>query len=204
VSAYVEGVVAAVYPTDAGVAADAPLQAWLSASRNPDRGNINALPAVTTRAGLTSVLTSLIYRVTAHGIARMAPAANPALTWVSNFPPCLEDSRLPDPNLRMPVGELLSYMPKTKAMGQMISFLMTFGYAPPYIPFIPVAGVGADLPFSGPSAEGCNAALVAFRRSLRAFMTLYFDDANVQTAPANMNFQVTRAQAEQWELNIEL
>ena len=35
-------------------------------------------------------------------------------------------------------------------------------------------------------------------------MTLYFADSNAQTAPANMEFQVTRAQADQWELNIEL
>ena len=201
---YTAGVVAAVYQHDEAVAGDAALQSWFAASRRPDGGNINGLEPITTKAALTDVLTSLVFRITAHGIARMAPAANPALTWVSNFPPCLEDSRLPDPKTPMTAAELLSFMPKTKTIGQMISFLFTFGYAPPYIPFIPLAGVGADLPFSGTAAAGCNAALIEFRQRLRAFMTLYFADANVQTAPARMDFQVTRAQAEQWELNIEL
>lgn len=204
VRSYAAEIVAAVYPDDAAVAGDAALQAWFAASRRSDGGNVTSLPAVTTKAILTDVLTSLIFRITAHGIARTAPSANPALTWVSNFPPCLEDSRLPDPATPMTMVELLAFMPKTKTMGQMINFLMTFGYSPPYIPFIPIAGVDADLPFSGAEGAACNAAVVAFRRRLRIFMTFYFADSNVQTAPARMDFQVTRAQAEQWELNIEL
>lgn len=155
------------------------------------------------RAALTSVLTSLIYRITAHGASRMEEIANPALTFMSNFPACLEDSRIPDPNTSLTTRELLAFLPKTGTMGAMATFLYTFVYSPPYIPFIPVAGVEAELSFRGPAAVACNEALIQYRRDLLAFMQLYAADSNVQNLPAQMNFQVTPAQIHQWELNIE-
>lgn len=88
-------------------------------------------------------------------------------------------------------------------MGAMATFLFTFVYTPPYIPFIPVAGVQADLSFSGPAEVACNNALIQYRRDLQAFMELYAADSNFQNLPAQMNFQVTPAQIHQWELNIE-
>jgi hypothetical protein len=148
-------------------------------------------------------LTSLIYRITAHGASRMEQVANPALTFMSNFPACFEDSRIPDPNSQLTTRELLAFLPKTGTMGAMATFLFTFIYSPPYIPFIPVAGVQAELSFHGPAAGVCNDALIQYRRHLLAFMELYATDSNFQNLPAQMNFQVTPAQIHQWELNIE-
>jgi hypothetical protein len=202
-STYVGSVIAANYPEDRSVIDDAPLQRWIKASGHPFRGNVQGLPAMNSRKALTSVLTSLIYRVTAHGASRMEQAANPALTFMSNFPPCLEDSRIPDPNSFLTTRELLAFMPKTGTMGEMATFLFTFIYSPPYIPFIPLAGIEADLPYRGPAKVACNNALIQYRRDLQAFMEFYAADSNFQNLPAQMNFQVTQAQLHQWELSIE-
>jgi hypothetical protein len=133
----------------------------------------------------------------------MEEIANPALTFMSNFPACLEDSRIPDPDSQLTIRELLAFLPKTGTMGAMATFLFTFVYSPPYIPFIPVAGVEAELPFRGPASAACNHALIQYRRDLLAFMELYAADSNHQNQPAQMNFQVTPAQIHQWELSIE-
>jgi hypothetical protein len=202
-STYVGSVIAANYPDDRSVIDDAPLQRWIKASGHPFRGNVRGLPVMNSRKALTSVLTSLIYRVTAHGASRLEQAANPALTFMSNFPPCLEDSRIPDPNSFLTTRELLAFMPKTGTMGEMATFLFTFIYSPPYIPFIPLAGIEADLPYRGPAKVACNNALIQYRRDLQTFMEFYATDSNFQNLPAQMNFQVTQAQLHQWELSIE-
>jgi lipoxygenase len=202
-STYVSAVISANYPDDQSVANDAALQRWGKASADPAGGNVRGLPAMTTRASLTRVLTSLIFRVTAHGASRMEQIANPAMTFMSNFPACLEDSRIPEPDSSLTTRELLAFLPKTGTMGEMATFLFTFVYSPPYIPFIPVAGVEAELPFRGPGSQACNNALVQYRRDLLAFMEIYAADSNYQNQPAQMNFQVTPAQIHQWELSIE-
>jgi hypothetical protein len=203
-STYVGSVISAKYANDKSVAHDAPLQRWIKASGNPDEGNIRGLPALDSKASLTAVLTSLIYRITAHGASRMEQVANPALTFMSNYPACLEDSRIPDPHSTLTTRELLAFLPKTGTMGVMETFLFTFVYTPPYIPFIPIAGVEAELSFRGPGEAACNTALIQFRRDLQAFMELYAKDSHYQNLPAQMNFQVTPAQIHQWELNIEI
>jgi hypothetical protein len=202
-SRYVGAVISAKYADDKSVADDAPLQRWIKASGDPLEGNVRGLPAMNSRAALTSVLTSLIYRITAHGASRMEEVANPALTFMANFPACFEDSRIPDPHSPLTTRELLAFLPKTGTMGAMATFLYTFVYSPPYIPFIPLAGVEAELSFRGPAADACNDALIQYRRDLLAFMELYATDSNFQNLPAQMNFQVTPAQIHQWELNIE-
>jgi hypothetical protein len=202
-STYVGSVITASYADDNRVAGDGALQRWGKASADPRQGNVRGLPALTTRASLIRVLTSLIFRVTAHGASRMEEIANPALTFMSNFPACLEDSRIPDPDSQLTTRELLAFLPKTGTMGAMATFLFTFVYSPPYIPFIPVAGVEAELPFRGPASAACNNALIQYRRDLLAFMELYAADSNHQNQPAQMNFQVTPAQIHQWELSIE-
>jgi hypothetical protein len=202
-STYVGSVISANYANDSSVAGDAPLQRWIKASGDPLEGNVRGLPAMNSRAALTSVLTSLIYRITSHGASRMEQIANPALTFMGNFPPCLEDSRIPDPNSLLTTRELLAYLPKTGTMGEMATFLFTFVYSPPYVSFIPVAGIQAELSFRGPAEAACNNALIQYRRDLLAFMEFYAADSNHQNLPAVMNFQVTPAQIHQWELNIE-
>jgi len=202
-STYVGATVEAMYPSDHSVARDASLQRWIKTSSEPDEGNVRGLPVMNTRAALTSVLTSLVYRVTAHGSSRMEPVANPALTFMSNFPPCLEISRIPDPNSMLTTRELLGFLPKTGSMGAMAAFLFTFIYSPPYIPFIPIGGIDADLSYRGPAKAACDKALIQYRRELQTFIEFFAADSNFQNLPANMNFQVGPAQVHQWELNIE-
>ena len=49
------------------------------------------------RAELAGVLTSILYRVTVHGAGSLNPSVNPTLTFVSNFPPCLQSAKIPSP-----------------------------------------------------------------------------------------------------------
>jgi hypothetical protein len=203
-STYVGSVISAKYADDKSVAHDAPLQRWINASGDPCEGNIQGLPALNSKASLTAVVTSLIYRITTHGASRMEEVANPGLTFMSNYPACFEDSRIPEPHSTLTTRELLAFLPKTGTMGLMANFLFTFVYTPPYASFIPIAGVEAELSFRGPGEAACNNALIQFRRDLQAFMELYAKDSNVQSRPAKMNFQVTPAQIHQWELNIEI
>ncbi len=217
---YVLAVVDANYADDASVANDGDLQSWIADSGNSARGNVRGLPSVTTTAALKDVLTSLIYRITAHGIARLLPIGHPGLSFMGNFPPCLEDSRLPDPDdphgdapntpTPLTIGELLALMPKTGTIGEMLSFILGFVSTNPYEPFIPVPGNNTtglpDLelaPFLGSSAVACNSALQTFRMDLRTFISFFLADQNVQNMPARMNFQATPAQVHNWELNIE-
>ncbi len=92
---YVGHVVDASYASDAEVAADRPLQRWMAAAADPDEGNIRGLPPMTSREALQQVLTSMVYRIVVHGSSRMNATANPALTFVANFPPCLQDANDP-------------------------------------------------------------------------------------------------------------
>jgi hypothetical protein len=203
---YVGSVVEAFYADDAAVANDAALKRWITASAAPSGGNVRGLPAMTTRTALKSVLTSLIYRVTAHGASRLNQAANPALAFVGNFPPCLQMTSVPSPASRIvfrangnaPPGtlSLADFLPNTGTIGEMTTFLFTFVYSPPYIPFIPPDGIAEDLPFVGASGIGevCNQALIRYRKDLRAFIDLYAASSDVAPAPAQIH---------QWELNIE-
>ena len=203
-STYVGSVISAKYADDKSVAHDATLQRWIRASGDPREGNIQGLPDLNSRAALTAVLTSLIYRITVHGASRMEEVANPALTFMSNYPVCFEDSRIPKPDSTLTTRELLAFLPKTGTMGLMANFLFTFVYSPPYMSFIPIEGIETELSFRGPAEAACNNALIQFRRDLLAFMELFAADSNYQNQPATMNFQVTPAQIHQWELNIEI
>jgi hypothetical protein len=194
VERYVAAVIDASYPSDDEVRRDADVQAWIKASGDPAGGNVSGLPVMDSRSALKSVLTSLIFRVTAHGSARLNQTANPVLSFVANFPPCLQDAGIPAPQPALDTGRLLAYLPNTGTIGSMITFLFTFTYSPPYESFIPLAGIDADLPFRGDKAELCNAALKQFRRDVKAFIDLWARDAQVEPTPA---------QEHQWPLNIE-
>ncbi len=205
---YVATAVDAFYADDASVAADDSLQSWIAASGSPRRGNVRGLPAMSgngAKAALTHVLTSLIYRVTAHGASRLNQVANPALTFIANFPPCLQDATLPEPGTPIkfacvdaPAGTLAlaGVLPNTGTIGEMSTFLFTFIYSPPYTPFIPLQGIEEDALFVGPSGvpEICKSALIQYRRDLIAFIDLWAKDEGEPGAPAQMH---------QWELSIE-
>jgi Lipoxygenase len=94
---YVGTYVDHAYPADRDVEADRLLARWIAESGDADGGNIRGLPAMDTQEALKRVLHSLIYRITAHGTSRLYRSANPVLTFVANFPPCLQDATIPDP-----------------------------------------------------------------------------------------------------------
>jgi hypothetical protein len=191
---YVGTVVDANYAGDDDVRRDAEVASWIRASGDPARGNVNGLPPMDGKAALKGVLTSLIFRVTAHGCSRLNQVANPMLSFAANFPPCLQVAEIPPADAEMDVPHLMPYLPRTGTIGALINFLFTFLYSPPYESFIPLAGADADLTFTGPTADACNKALHQFRLDLEAFMELWADDAHVQGPPAQIH---------QWELNIE-
>lgn len=188
-SAYIGAFVDASYPNDQAVEDDAALQAWMKASADPGGGNIRGLPKMNTREALARVLTSLIYRLTIHGSSRLSPVANPGLTFVGNYPPCLQDTTIPAPDSQMNTKTLLSYMPKTGTIGDMVTFYFTFSFSPPYESFIPMTGVDANLFFPKGKEDPRNVALVAFREAVLEFMATVEGDENVQRF--------------QWPLNIE-
>jgi len=191
VTRYVETFVGATYSSDAAVAADADLQTWIATSGSSDPttgGNIQGLPTMDSRAALAKTLTSLLYRLTAHGISRLNSTSNPALTFVSNFPHCLQRTDIPSPRARIGTKALLGYLPNTDSISQAVTFYFTFAYSVPYVPFIPLTGVGSNLFFSGGTGDPRNRALIDLRNGLAAFI----DD-----------YQPDMPQRFQWPLNIE-
>ncbi len=192
---YVGAVIDAGYRDDDEVRRAAHLQAWIKASGDPARGNVQGLPAMDGKAALKRVLTSLIYRVTSHGTSRLNQAANPMLTFAANFPPCLQIAEIPPRTADIDGKQILPYLPKTGTLGELTNFLYTFIYSTPYEPFIPLAGIKTDdHSFTGKAKDACNAALVQFRSDLQDFMTRWAYESDVQGPPAQIH---------QWELNIE-
>ena len=94
---YVNTYVDHSYPTDRDVQRDRQLAKWIAESGDADGGNVLGLPAMDSKDALKRVLHSLIYRITAHGTSRLYRSANPVLTFVANFPPCLQDATIPEP-----------------------------------------------------------------------------------------------------------
>lgn len=185
---YANGFVDNTYASDAEVAEDGRLQAWMQQAADPHEGNIRGLPKLDSRAALAQVLTSLIYRITAHGISRLMPSAYPAQAFVANFPPCLQIAAIPSPQAELTAGQLLAYLPKAGTIGSMMKFLTIFVFSRPYVPFIPKAGVAAELFFPDGLNDPRNQALVAYREAVIAVMKTYAPD------------QTT---TEQWPRNIE-
>jgi hypothetical protein len=191
VAAYVNTFVRTTYRSDAAVAGDQGLQAWMATagSSNPTTGgNVRGLPRTNSRATLERVLTSLLYRITVHGISRLNSTSNPALTFVPNFPHCLQRTDIPKPGARIGTRELLSYLPRTDTIGAAVTFYFTFAFSTPYEPFIPLGGPGEELFFPGGRSDRRNQALAEFRKGLGRFI----DD-----------YQPGLSQRFQWPRNIE-
>ena len=187
---YVSDVVATLYTSDEAVAADRELQRWMRQSADPDEGNIRGLPPMDSRRALIQVLHSFLYRITAHGTGRLINSANPGLTFVANFPPCLERSDIPQPGSDFDTRELLTYLPKTGTIGEYLTFFYIFSFSVPYEPLIPVDGIREDPYFAGDTEEQrtLNDHLLAFRQAILDLMTRY-QDGNPQVS--------------QWPRNVE-
>lgn len=183
--------VGATYASDAAVAADGALAAWMKASAapSPSGGNLRGLPVMNTRTALKNVLTSLLYRVTAHGISRLNKSVNPVLTFMANYPPCLQSADIPAANAPLSPAALLKMLPWTNTMGAQLSFYYIFVFSPPYAPLIPLVGLAKDLPFPGGPQDSRNQAVVRFRNDMMNFIHDY--EPRVPE------------QVEQWEANIE-
>ena len=189
VETYVTSFVEATYSDDAAVAGDSALQTWISTSSAAGGGNLRGLPAkMDNRAALTSVLTSLLYRITAHGVSRLNSTANPALTFVANFPHCLQISDIPSPTTEIDTKELLAYLPNTETIGEAVNFYFTFVFSPPYEPLIPLGGIEENLFFPNGAQDPRNQALIQFRSDMLTLIEGYDPEA---------------PQRFQWPLNIE-
>jgi hypothetical protein len=135
------------YPTDEDVQQVEELQKWIAKSGDEHGGNVRGLPAMDSKEALKRVLHSLVYRLTAHGTGRLYRSANPALTFVANFPPCLQDANIPEPTAEFDTRTLLQFLPKTGTIASMVNFYFTFSFSVPYVPFVPIAGLETDLFF---------------------------------------------------------
>jgi len=173
-SDFVTAVVNDLYSDDGEVAGDARLKAWMDASSDPSQGNVSGLPEMHTKADLIAVLTSLLYRVTVHGVASLNPSVHPALSFMANFPPCLQRADIPDRSAQMSPSQLLDLLPHTGTLGGMTTFYFTFAYTPPDVSLIPSGGVNLDLYFP-PGHERCNDALISYRDRIHAFIDSYFE-----------------------------
>lgn len=160
---YVNVVVDVAYPIDLSVFADAALQSWMTAARDPWRGNIDGIPNVFTKDALKSVLTNLLHRITVHGASRLGPVSNPGLAFVPNSPPTLHTATLPDPASEVDQSALLAALPKTGVIGDTLNFYYIFWYSEPYESFVPPGGILARLPFPGGLLDLRNLALVGYR-----------------------------------------
>ena len=205
---YVTAVVHDIYSNNDEVADDKHLQAWMAASGDPNRGNVRGLPSpIKTRDELARVLTSILYRVTVHGTGSLNPAVNPALSFVANYPPCLQKAEIPEPSRHLRDEELLEYLPHTGTIGGMTTFYFTFVYSEPYERLIPNKGIKSEPYFSG-EQKSCNDALFAFRTGISAFVDKYlvaWNDAleRIRGAPG-LPPSYAEDQAGQWPSSIEI
>ena len=182
---YVDTYVDQAYETDEDVRHDEELHSWMTVSSSVDGGNVRGLPDMNTKEDLKRVLHSLVYRITAHGFARLWRSGEPALLFVANFPPCLHDATIPDPTDSFDTRALLRFLPRTGPIGQMVHFYFTFHFSPPYVPMVPISGEETHLYFDD---EVSNQALIDLRRFVVDFTE---------------RFQPDTPQIWQWPANIE-
>src|SRR5262245_12127561 len=183
---YVSTYVDRAYRTDQDVRNDQELRRWMTASGKDGGGNIRGLPAMDSKDALKRVLHSIVYRIVAHGGSRLYRSANPVLTFLANFPPCLQDAKIPDPTATFDNKALLRFLPQTGTIGSMLHFYFIFFATPTYVPFVPLGGPETELFFDDPVS---NQALIDLRRFVAGFVE--------QIAPDT-------PQIFQWERHIEL
>ena len=187
---FVKAFVANTYPNDAAVAADKGLQTWMANAAKPDQGNIRGLPDLKNRDALIKLLTSQLYRLTAHGVSRLPRSTDPWLTFVANFPPCLQRTDLPSPDSSLSTQELLKYLPNVRTIADTLVFYYAFAYSKPYTPLIPKDGSDHDLEFPGGPTDPRNKALIEYRDKLKEFIEDY---TAAQHPPG---YEVSRARTE--------
>ena len=133
---YVGAVVDAGYATDAAVAADTDLATWIGAASGT--GNVAGLPRMESKAALKAVVTSVLYRITFHGMGRLRSIGTPLPTFAPNYPPCLQSTTIPDPQTRLSTADLLKTFLRTLVHSENSSLTrgrtMNCSSTRPYIP----------------------------------------------------------------------
>jgi hypothetical protein len=183
---YVGAVVDAGYTTDAAVAADTDLANWISAASGT--GNVAGLPRMDSKAALKAVVTSVLYRITFHGMGRLRSIGTPLPTFAPNYPPCLQSTTIPSPQTPLSTADLLkTYLPNTGSLGKLISFYDIFSFSAPYVPVVPYKGPEDELFFDQTAHPGANLALVQFRNEIQnVIRTLQPDWAQIGQWPRNI------------------
>ncbi len=184
---YIRTFVEETYPSNQSVKEDAQLQAWMKASSDPEEGNVMGIPTIDSKKALVGMLTNLIYRLSTHGTSRLERTANPALSFLSNFPPCLQNANIPSPDMELSTKDILEYLPRTGTMGGMITFYYTFIFSAPYESLIPIEGVEEKLHFPDGLKDKRNQALVKYRTQYAKFIQSYDPvSPTVHQVPANI------------------
>jgi hypothetical protein len=185
---YVGAVVDAGYATDAAVATDADLANWISVASGT--GNVAGLPRMESKAALKAVVTSVLYRITFHGMGRLRSISTPLPAFAPNYPPCLQSTTIPDPAAPLSTADLLkTYLPNTGSLGKLVSFYDIFSFSAPYIPVVPYKGPEDELFFDQAVHPAANQALIQFRNTVQSVIR---------------ELQPDWAQIGQWPRNIEL
>ena len=187
VAAYVNAVVDAGYANDAAVTADKDLASWIGSASTI--GNVAGLPKMNSKAALKAVVTSVLYRITYHGVGRLRNVGAPVPPFAPNYPPCLQSTTIPDPSTPLPTADLLKYLPNIGTLGSLITFYYIFAYNAPNVPLVPYKGPEDELFFDQSKYPAANQALIDFRKGIAGFVS-YFQPDWVQTG--------------QWPRNIEL
>jgi hypothetical protein len=187
VATYVDVVVDAGYANDAAVAADKDLANGIEFASTT--GKVAGLPKMASTAALKAVVTSILYRITYHGMGRLRNVGAPEPPFAPNYPPCLQNTTIPDPAAPLSTADLLTYLPNTGTLGSLISFYYTFAYNAPYLPLVPNKGPADELFFDQIKYPTANQALIDFRKGIESFIAW---------------FQPDWAQTGQWPRNIEL
>ncbi len=170
VADYVHAVVTAGYATDADIANDPDLAAFMAAASAPDCGNLTGFPSIRTKQMLEHVLTSLLYRIIFHGMGKLRDVGNPEPTFVADFPPCLQSTRIPKADEAVTTAVLLrEFLPRTGTIGEVVTFYDLFAFTAPSSPLIPIRGADSELYFDD-RFPGANQALVAFRKAIEALI----------------------------------
>jgi hypothetical protein len=183
---YVGASVDAGYATDAAVAADADLANWIVAASG--QGNVAGLPRMDSKGALKAVVTSVLYRITFHGMGRLRSVGSPEPVFAPNYPPCLQSSTIPDPQAPLPISELLkTYLPNTGSLGKLVSFYDIFSYSAPYVPVVPYKGPTDELFFDQEKYPAANQALIQFRNRIQDVVkTLQPDWVQIGQWPRNI------------------
>ena len=196
---FAKAFVASAYSDDAAVAADKGLQTWMANAAKPDQGNIRGLPDLKTRDALTRLLRRHLYRLTAHGVSRLPRSTDPWLTFVANFPPCLQRIDFPASDKDLGTQELLKYLPNVRTIADMLKFYFAFAYSKPYHSLIPAKGADQDLYFPKGASDPRNKALIEYRNKLKAFI----EDYTAAQLPPGYHKSKDPKPWLQWPRNIE-